>query len=212
MKELTRELLAERFPFLRGNEMLSQTILEQGITQTFQPGTMIYWEGDACSHIAFIISGEIRVFKAGPSGREITLYEIIPGDTCILNVSCLLSRTKYPANAVTLSEVKALLLPARVFQDQLFAHQEMQSFVFMLLNDRLSSVMTLLEEVVFSRMDERLTEYLIEKSENNMLATTHQAIANDLGTSREVISRLLKDLELKGRVKLARNAIELLNL
>ena len=89
-------------------------------------------------------------------------------------------------------------------------HEELREFVFSLLSRRLSSVMELVEEVAFGRMDGRLMDYLVEKSENNRLETTHQKVANDLGTSREVVSRLLKDFERKGEVRLARNEITLL--
>lgn len=86
----------------------------------------------------------------------------------------------------------------------------MREFVFTLLSRRLATVMELVEEVAFGRMDERLMEYLIEKSENDLLETTHQKIANDLGTSREVVSRLLKDFERKQRLRLSRNSITLI--
>ena len=89
-------------------------------------------------------------------------------------------------------------------------HESMRDFVFTLLSRRLSGVMELVEEVAFGRMDERLVDYLVEKSENNRLEATHQKIANDLGTSREVVSRLLKDLERQGKVRLSRNAISLI--
>ncbi len=210
MKEITKERLIEIFPFLRKNPTIAEEVLAKGLRQSFQQGTMIYWEGDSCSHIAFILAGEIRVFKTGETGREITLYEVGPGDTCILNASCILSDTKYPANAVTLSRGNMLLLPANEFRKLLNSYEEIRTFVFTLLSQRLAAVMALLEEVVFGRMDERLLDYLIEKSENNTLSATHQVIANDLGTSREVVSRLLKDLERKGKVQLARNSVRLL--
>lgn len=203
--------LTALFPNLGANSALIKHILDKGIIQSFPAATPIYWEGDACSHIAFLLSGEIRVYKSGQTGREITLYEIGPGDTCILNASCILSSSNYPANAVTRSQVDALLLPAREFQKLMAEYVEIRNFVFSLLSMRFSEVMALLEEVAFNRMDERLNEYLVEKSENNLLEATHQVIANDLGTSREVISRLLKEMERQGKVQLARNSIRLLD-
>lgn len=179
--------------------------------QDVPAGKQIYSEGDSCPVIAFVISGEIRVYKTGQTGREITLYEIGPGETCILNASCILSGTSYPANAVTLSDVTMLLIPSSDFRRLVDRHEEMRDFVFALLSRRLSGVMELVEEVAFGRMDERLLDYLIEKSENGNLETTHQKIANDLGTSREVVSRLLKDLERKQEVRLSKNSISLLN-
>lgn len=142
---------------------------------------------------------------------EITLYEIDPGETCILNASCILSGQTYPANAVTLSDSGLFLVPSAAFRRLISEHEMMREFVFTLLSRRLSGVMELVEEVAFGHMDERLLDYLVEKSADNKLETTHQNIANDLGTSREVVSRLLKNYERKGRVKLSRNAVTLLD-
>jgi len=170
---------------------------------------LIYSEGDSCPAIAFILSGEIRVYKTGTSGREITLYDIGKGDTCILNASCILSGMSYPANAVSVQEGKMLLFPAADFRELIEKYQDVRNFVFTLLTKRLTSVMTLVEEVAFGRMDERLFDYLKEKTTDGRLDSTHQNIANDLGTAREVVSRLLKDFERKGLIAISRNAIQL---
>jgi len=196
--------------FMNSSDELLKELLVIARKQDIPAGKQIYSEGDSCPVIAFVISGEIRVYKTGQTGREITLYEIGPGETCILNASCILSGTSYPANAVTLSDVIMLLVPSSDFRRLVDRHVEMRDFIFALLSRRLSGVMELVEEVAFGRMDERLLEYLIEKSENGKLETTHQKIANDLGTSREVVSRLLKDLERKQEVSLSRNSIALL--
>lgn len=198
------------FPTLRrSSPALVTEILSAGRMTSFPPGMRIYSEGDACSAIAFVLSGGIRVYKTGENGREITLYEIGPGETCILNASCILSGTSYPAYALTVSAGSILLVPSHDFRRMVAEHEEMKDFVFSLLTQRLSSVMELVEEVAFGRMDERLMDYLVEKSEDNRLETTHQKIANDLGTSREVVSRLLKDFERRKQVSLSRNSITL---
>jgi CRP/FNR family transcriptional regulator len=171
---------------------------------------LIYTEGDACSAIAFLLSGEIRVYKSAEGGREITLYEIGRGETCILNAACILSHTTYPANAVSTKEGSMLLVPADHFRGLMDTTMEIRHFVFEIMSRRLTTVMALVEEVAFGRMDIRLKEYLSEKAEHGVLKSTHQKIADDLGTSREVVSRLLKDLERKGLVALLRNEITLL--
>ncbi len=204
---LTPKEFARTFPALQ--KIPVQEMLSSSATQAIPSGARIYSEGDGCSAIAFVLSGEIRVYKVGETGREITLYEIGPGETCILNASCILAHTSYPANAVALSEVDALLVPSAVFRRLVTENEAMREFVFTLLSRRLSLVMELVEEVAFGRMDERLMEYLVEKSGDNVLETTHQKIANDLGTSREVVSRLLKDFERSGKVGLSRNSIRL---
>jgi CRP/FNR family transcriptional regulator len=190
---------------------LLQDLLSAGRRQRVPAGKQIYSEGDSCNAIAFVLSGEIRVYKIGQTGREITLYEIGPGETCILNASCILAGQGYPAHAATVEDTDLLLVPSAEFRRMVAGHEKMREFVFALLSRRLSGVMELVEEVAFGRMDERLAEYLVERSDRGRLETTHQRIANDLGTSREVVSRLLKDLERKGSVRLSRNEITLLS-
>jgi len=199
------------FPAMRGiSESQLRDFLSLGRRQTVPSGTQLYQEGDACSGIAFVLSGDVRVYKIGQSGREITLYEIGPGETCILNASCILSGRSYPAYVVTVSDTDLMLFPSPVFQRMMAESEEMRRFVFTIMNHRISTVMELVEEVAFGRMDERLLGYLVEKSNSGQLETTHQKIANDLGTSREVVSRLLKDFERKHQIKLSRNSITLL--
>lgn len=208
-----RERFIQAFPaFKSAGEQFISDILSSARLESFSTGRMIYLQGDACSHIALLLSGEIRVYKMSELGREITLYEIGPGDTCILNASCILSDITYPANAATVEAGEMLLLPAARFRELLARHEEMRTFVFSLLSQRLGTVMALVEEVAFGKLDERLSEYLLEKAGDGQLATTHQKIANDLGTSREVVSRLLKDFERQGRIRLSRNLIHMVNL
>jgi CRP/FNR family transcriptional regulator len=198
----------QTFPAFRSSpETMLKDLLTAGRRQLIPAGRQIYHEGDACSAIAFVLAGGIRVYKLGQTGREITLYEIGPGETCILNASCILTDQNYPAHAVTAEETDLLLVPSAEFRRLVSDHETMRGFVFTLLSRRLSGVMELVEEVAFGRMDERLAEYLVARSADNRLETTHQKIANDLGTSREVVSRLLKDLERKGKVRLSRNEI-----
>jgi len=200
------------FPLFReGKDGMLRDLVAVSRRQAIPAGTQIYHEGDACNGIAFVLSGDIRVYKIGQTGREITLYEIGPGETCILNASCILAGQNYPAHATAIEDTEILLVPAAEFRRMVAANEMMREFVFTLLSRRLSGVMELVEEVAFGRMDERLMEYLVERSEDHRLETTHQKIANDLGTSREVVSRLLKDLERKGKViLLSRSEIVLL--
>jgi CRP/FNR family transcriptional regulator len=210
MAQPTAEEFLNIFPvFKKAPPELVDKIIERSSRHRFDSASQIYKKGDVCSHIALILDGEIRVYKLSPSGREITLYEIGPGDTCILNASCILSANDYPANAETLSECEVILMPAGLFHDLVSEYEPMRRFVFTMLNQRLVTVMDLVEEIAFGRMAERLVDYIIEKSADNILEVTHQTIANDLGTSREVISRLLKDFERQGKIALSRNLINI---
>jgi CRP/FNR family transcriptional regulator len=208
---ITAQDFIKAFPTFRsGLRELVPKMLTASRQQSIPRSARIYAEGDTCSAIAFVLSGEIRVYKIGESGREITLYEIGPGETCILNASCILAHRSYPANAVAVSDVDVILIPSADFRRLVMEREEMRDFVFTLLSQRLAAVMELVEEVAFGRLDERLMDYLIEKSGDGILESTHQKIANDLGTSREVVSRLLKDFERKQLVRLSRNSVTLL--
>ena len=211
MNGLSHTEFIELFPALRhAPEGQIRDILSKATLSSFPAEILIYSEGDTCSAIAFLLSGEIRVYKVAEGGREITLYEIGRGETCILNASCILAKTPYPANAVSLKEGSMLLVPADAFRRLMDTSEDMRHFVFEIMNRRLTTVMALVEEVAFGRMDIRLKEYLSGKADHGVLRSTHQNIAYDLGTSREVVSRLLKDLERKGIVSLSRNEITLL--
>lgn len=210
---ITKEQFINIFPiFSSSPTTLVERILSSSQYKTLAQGATLFTVGDQCSHIGFLLSGEIRVFKSGAVDREITLYEIYPGETCILNASCILSNRKYPADATVMADGDILLLADKLFLSLIEDYADMRKFIFKFFIDRMSSIIELIEEVTFGRMDSRLTDYLVEKAEDNVLNTTHQKIANDLGTSREVISRLLKDFERKGKVTLQRNVINLSNL
>ena len=189
---------------------LLEQLQQESVRHSVPAGTHLYWEGDSCGGVAVLLTGSIRVYRCSREGREITLYEINSGDTCILNVSCVLSGKKYPANAVSLSHVDLLVIPAERFIGLFSRLEPLRSMVFTLLSERLGAIMELVDEVAFRRMDERLMEYLQAKEADGLLQTTHQKIASDLGTSREVVSRILKDFERQGKLQLMRNEIRLL--
>ena len=213
MPSVSEEMFLDVFPVFRKDEAQTlKRLIEAGTEDGFSSGAPLYFEGDRCPGIGFLLSGEIRVFKIGENGREITLYEIFPGETCILNASCLLSNQRYPANATASTDGRIMFIPAGLFLTLMTTSDVMQHFIFSLFSQRFNEIIELLEEVTFGRLDERLVEYLIEKSSDNLLPSSHQKIANDLGTSREVISRLLKDFERKGQVALSRNQVRIIQL
>ncbi|NTW59057.1 MAG: Crp/Fnr family transcriptional regulator [Nitrospirae bacterium] len=213
MNPLTKKEFQQYFPFFRTcPDAMVDDMLSSMSHHHFRKGQMVFLENDACTVLAFLLSGDIRVYMLGEEGREITLYDVLQGETCILNVACILSSTPYPARAMVIEEGDAYLISAGDFRRFVDRYAEMRTFVYAGLGGRLISMMRLVEEVAFRRLDERLRHYLAEKNEDGVLNTTHQKIANELGTSREIISRLLGELERKGVVSLSRNRIEVLTL
>ncbi len=213
MGDIEESRFLEIYPFFQNaSQYLVDDILSLS-RHIILPGNMLVkLEGDPCLDFVLMLSGEKRIYMVGGSAREITLYEIGSGDICVLNTSCILSNKKLPANAATTSDTEVLLLPARHFLDMVARYEEMRTFVHTHIYAGLTSIMAIISEIVFGKMDERLMNYLIEKSENNNLRKTHQQIAQDLGTSREVVSRVLKDFERQGQIALSRNHIYLRNL
>ena len=159
-----------------------------------------------------LISGIVRVYKVGESGRQITLYRFGNGQSCILTANAILSQKTFPAVAIVEKDAEAVMIPADVFRNWVGKYDLWREFVFDLLSQRLSSVMEIIDQVVFSRMDVRLGALLITRSQvQNPIRITHQEIAAELGSSREVISRLLEDFSERGFVAVGRGEVELLD-
>jgi CRP/FNR family transcriptional regulator, anaerobic regulatory protein len=210
---ITRDKFLDIFPiFQRVPQTLVNDILYLSQYMSAPPNTILLNEGDYFPGLALVLSGEKRIYKRSNTGREITLYNVVAGEFCIINAMCLLSNSPDPANAISITEIDLLIIPADKFREYFYKYDEMQNLIFSFISQNLADVMELVAEVTFKRMDERLMDYIIEKSEDGKLSTTHQNIANELGTAREVVSRLLKDFENRGVVRLSRSCIQLVNL
>jgi CRP/FNR family transcriptional regulator len=145
-------------------------------------------------------------------GREITLYRFSNGESCILTANAILNQKTFPAVAVVESEAEAVMIPAETFRDWVRRYDLWREFVFDLLSQRLSSVMSILDEVVFRRMDARIAALLVNRSRPGArIRITHQEIAAELGTSREVVSRILEGFAAAGVIGSSRGEIEVLD-
>ena len=175
-------------------------------------GRDVFAEGDPVEAIALLLSGVVRVYKIGETGREITLYRFGLGQSCILTANAILSQQTFPALATVEQAADALMIPAEAFRLWVDRYDVWRSFVFHLLSQRLASVMAIVDEVAFRRMDVRVARFLLERSRiANPLEITHQTIAAELGSSREVVSRLLEDLGRQGLIRQERGQIEVLD-
>jgi len=175
-------------------------------------GRDVFIEGDQVDAIALLISGVVRVYKIGETGREITLYRFGNGESCILTANAILSQKSFPAVATVEQEAEAVMIPADTFRDWVRRYDLWREFVFELLSQRLASVMVIVEEVAFRRMDVRLASLLLERGlTSDLIHITHQEIAAELGSSREVISRILEDLSAQGMIEVSRGMIKILD-
>ncbi|MGB0126125.1 MAG: Crp/Fnr family transcriptional regulator [Rhodocyclaceae bacterium] len=171
-------------------------------------GTEIFHEGQKCQGFPLVLAGGIRVSKSAPNGRELPLYRVAPGETCIITSSCLLAHTGYNARGTTDEETDMVLLPHDLF-DTLLDHKPFRAFVFQLFAERIADLMHVVEEVAFRRLDQRLAALLLGKGK--VVRATHQQLADDLGSVREIVSRLLKGFAAQGLVMLGREQIEILD-
>jgi CRP/FNR family transcriptional regulator, anaerobic regulatory protein len=168
--------------------------------------------GQQVEDFALLLDGRLRVFRTGANGRKITLYGVDPGECCLINVLCLLAGIRSLATAVAEEPSRAVLFPGSTFLSWLAQRADVRSYVFGMLASRYGSMMALVEEVVFERLECRLAGYLCARATaGGEIALTHDAIAADLGTAREVVSRLLKTFERQGAVALARGSVTVTN-
>ncbi len=181
-------------------------------TMKVPKGTVLFRDGDACQGYVFVLDGSVRVHKMDSEGREIVLYRVEDGQTCMLTTSCLLGGKAYPAEGIAEVETELALIPAKRF-DELLADSAFRKFALGMISERIADLMALIEDVAFGRMDARLIRRLMELDDgSHMLKFTHQQLATELGTAREVISRILKDFERRGHVTLGRAEITLTDL
>jgi CRP/FNR family transcriptional regulator len=210
-EELKR--ISQALPVLKdADSQLVREFQQSAFLARIPAGHDVFLEGDHVDAIALLISGVVRVYKIGETGREITLYRFGHGESCILTANAILSQKLFPAIATVEHEAEAVMIPANTFRDWVKRHDLWREFVFELLSDRLSTVMAVLEEVVFQRMDRRVASLLLEKSvSTHPIKITHQEVASELGSSREVVSRILEDFSQKGLIEVGRGIVEILD-
>lgn len=210
-KQLDR--IVRALPFLqKTDERLKRDLQNHAQFARIPAGHDVFVEGDRVDGIALLLSGVVRVYKIGETGREITLYRFGLGESCILTANAILSQRSFPAIATVEEDAEAVMIPADVFRAWVNTHEPWREFVFDLLSDRLSTVMAVVDEVVFKRMDRRVAALLLKQAQaENPMRITHQEIAAELGSSREVISRILEDFSRAGLVEVKRGMLEVLD-
>lgn len=189
---------------------------EAGLVEALMPvargldcaaGQALFRAGEDCAGYVVVASGCVRVTMTSGTGREILLYRVRPGESCILTTSCLVGGALYPAEGLCEEDTRLLMLPKAAFRDLLDRSPGFRRRVFESFGGRIADLIGTIDAAVFHRIDERLAALLVERARGGRLAATHQAIADELGTAREVVSRKLKAFERAGHVTLSRGAI-----
>jgi CRP/FNR family transcriptional regulator len=208
------ERISGALPILRrADPDLVREFMQKASLARIPAGRDVFVADNQVDMIALLISGRVRVYKVGGTGREITLYRFGHGESCILTANAILNHQTFPAIATVEQEAEAAMIPASDFLDWVNRYSLWRSFVFNLLSQRLSGVLDIVEEVVFRRMDTRLASFLLEHSRGqNPIRITHQEIAAELGSSREVISRILEDFASQGFIQSRRGIIEIIDI
>lgn len=206
----TRTSLLQHYPMLDGLPAAQlDGLLANAMSMRVPAGTVMFDEDQACQGFPLLLSGSVRVVKAAPNGRELRLYTVCPGESCILTSSCLLGHTRYHARGVVEQDAELVALPPSAFKTLLSTHEPFRDYVFALFSERLTDLMQLVSAVAFQKLDQRLAALLGAKP--SPLRTTHQALADELGSVREIISRLLKNFEEQGWIRLGREQIEIVD-
>jgi CRP/FNR family transcriptional regulator len=177
-------------------------------TVAIPSGSTVFDEHQPCRGFPFVLEGAIRVTKVSPSGRELPLYRVVAGENCIITSSCLLGHADYNARGVTEGATTLALLPRDLF-DEMLGEPVFRDFVFALFSERMAELMQLVEEVAFHKLDQRLAALLLGKG--RVVHATHQQLADELGSVREMVSRLLKGFAEQNLVRLGREQVEVLD-
>lgn len=197
------------YPFIDKLEPCALTFLRQHIKPISIPkNTLLFYQGDVCDNILWLTSGEVRLYTQSDSIEDITLYTLKAGEQCIVNTASLFSNTDAIASAETLTDIEGYLIDVESVKALSKMSDVYQSYLFSLYQLRFEELTSLINDIKFKRLDTRIIEWL-NKQPSSLIEITHEQLATELGSSRVVISRLLKELEQKGIVSLHRGNIKL---
>jgi CRP/FNR family transcriptional regulator len=201
----------ESFPALMQLESNARELLLKYARIVEAPtGTIGYREGGACGAYVMRLAGQSRVYKMSASGREILLYRVAAGETCVITTTCLLGNSNYPASTIVEEPIRDVIIPSNAFNQLMIDSKVFRTFVMTNYGALISDLIVLLDEVAFHSLDARLAKLLLDAN-SDTIGRTHQLMADELGTAREVVSRQLKRFEQKGWVKLGRGHVEIAN-
>lgn len=204
---LDRQTVLQHYPVLAGlPDAQFDALLQPQAVMHLPAGTQVFAEHQPCQGFPLLIDGSIKVIKLASTGRELMLYRVQPGGSCIISSSCLLGHTDYNARGIAETPLTLIVLPLSGFSALMLSHPPFRDFVFHLFAERIGELMQLVEEVAFARLDQRLARLILARNED-VLSVTHQQLADELGSVREIVSRLLKGFAAQGLVTLGREQL-----
>jgi CRP/FNR family transcriptional regulator len=207
--------LQEMLPFWKSIKKDTQEKLVQNSEPvTFSPGTVMHAGREECSGLFLVLEGRVRAYIVTEQGKEVTLFRLLSRDICIFSASCIMKNISFDIFVSAETEVKAVRIPAKFYHEMTSQELTVANYTNELLSSRMSDVMWILEQIVFTSFDKRLAHFLLEEGEleeSDVLSITHEQIANHLGSAREVVSRMLRYFSNEGFVKVERGSIRLLD-
>lgn len=192
---------------------LVELIEKEAVQRTFLAGEIIMRTGQYIKSTALVLEGRVKIYRENPDGGEFLMYYLGPGQACAVTMICAIQSQQSEIMAKAEEDTEVLMIPIQLMDDMMNKYKTWYQFVIMTYRNRFDELLSVIDNVAFRNMDERLEFYLKRHTDatgKKMIETSHQQIADDLNSSREVISRLLKKMEQRNLLKLHRNMIELL--
>ena len=203
----------DRFPGLAALDAdVRDTLVTESAIVEVPKGTRIFGPGQSPEHLLLLLEGAVRVHQTSDQGREIVLYRVNAGESCVLTTACMLAYEDYSAEGQADTDVRAVAIPRRVFDDLVSRSIPFRNFVFAAYSQRITDLFHVIEEIAFQRLDIRLAQRLqVLAGDAEDVRTTHQDLAVELGTAREVISRQLAEFQRRGWIAQSRGRVTLLD-
>lgn len=210
MNQLVAQQVAALFPVFGAlPDQVWKQVAQSAAHIAVPQGSVLFEEGSPCKAFPLVLGGAVRVVKTGPRGRELLLYRVEPGEICMLTSSCMLGKALYSARGVAESDLSVATLSPPLFESLISQQEPFRAFVFGFFSGRCTELLQLVEEVAFLKLDQRLAALLLAKGSE--INSTHQMLADELGSVREIVSRLLKGFEDQGMIALSRVHIRIIN-
>lgn len=178
-------------------------------TICIREGTVIFGPGKRPENLLLLLEGTVRVQQTSETGREVVLYRVNAGESCVMTSACLLAYEDYSAEGIAETAVEAVAIPRSVFDDLISQSESFRTFVFSAYSRRMTDLFHVIEEIAFRRVDIRLAQRILDLAKDDLIQATHQQMAAELGTAREVISRQLAEFQRRGWISLSRGQIKI---
>ena len=205
----------EVFPFVKKLDQEERNrFIENSRTRNFKKGAMVHEGETDCTGVVGILQGRVKTFMLSSKGKEVALFRLLPKDACILSASCMMNNIVFDVHVSAEEDSSILVVNAEYFEELTKRNSDAEKFKNDIIAMRFSEVMWLVEQVMFKKMDQRIAGFLLEMmniTEGSEILLSHQEIADNLGTAREVVSRILKYFEKDGIIKISRKAIQILD-